>query len=158
MWLYTTDRDSRTNNTANHGTDVMASAQTGSGKTAAYALPLIECLDEPEKKPRVLVLVPTRELALQVEEQFTKFAKFSQLRSVTLYGGTGYDSQTKALKRGVDIIVATPGRLYDLMERRCADLSISKSWFSMKQTDCWIWALCRKFDASSANFRRNVKH
>jgi ATP-dependent RNA helicase RhlE len=105
------------------GSDVMASAQTGSGKTAAYALPLIECLDEPEKKPRVLVLVPTRELALQVEEQFTKFAKFSELRSVTLYGGTGYDTQTKALKRGVDIIVATPGRLYDLMERRSADLS-----------------------------------
>lgn len=105
------------------GQDLMASAQTGSGKTAAYALPIIECLEEPENKPRALVLVPTRELALQVEEQFDRFARHWKLRAVTLYGGTGYDAQTRALKRGVDFIVATPGRLLDLLERRCADLS-----------------------------------
>jgi ATP-dependent RNA helicase RhlE len=105
------------------GQDVMASAQTGSGKTAAFALPIIECLEEPESKPRALVLVPTRELALQVEEQFVLFGKYSRLRSVTLYGGTGYDSQTGALRRGVDIIVATPGRLLDYIERKVVDLS-----------------------------------
>lgn len=105
------------------GRDVMASAQTGSGKTAAYALPIIECLEQPEAKPRALVLVPTRELALQVMEQFTRFSKHCALRAVTLYGGTGYETQTRALKRGVDIIVATPGRLYDHIERKNCDLS-----------------------------------
>lgn len=101
----------------------MASAQTGSGKTAAYALPVIECLEQPETKPRALVLVPTRELALQVMEQFTRFSKHCSLRAVTLYGGTGYETQTRALKRGVDVIVATPGRLYDHIERKNCDLS-----------------------------------
>ncbi|HEY9731024.1 MAG TPA: DEAD/DEAH box helicase [Drouetiella sp.] len=105
------------------GRDVMASAQTGSGKTAAYALPVIECLEQPETKPRALVLVPTRELALQVMEQFTRFSKHCALRAVTLYGGTGYETQTRALKRGVDVIVATPGRLYDHIERKNCDLS-----------------------------------
>ncbi len=104
------------------GADVMASAQTGSGKTAAYALPIIECLQDPENKPRALVLVPTRELAIQVEEQFRLFAKYWKLQTVTLYGGTGYDAQISALKKGVDVIVATPGRLLDLIEKRCVDL------------------------------------
>jgi ATP-dependent RNA helicase RhlE len=105
------------------GVDIMGSAQTGSGKTAAFALPIIECLQEPEKRPRALVMVPTRELALQVEEQFVKFSKYNKLRCVTLYGGTGYEKQSRALKRGVDIIVATPGRLLDMVERRIADVS-----------------------------------
>lgn len=86
------------------GVDIMGSAQTGSGKTAAFALPIIECLQDPEKKPRALVLVPTRELALQVDEQFVKFAKYSKLRTVTLYGGTGYEKQKRCLMRGVDIL------------------------------------------------------
>lgn len=106
------------------GADVMASAQTGSGKTAAFAIPIIECLQDPDEKPRALVLVPTRELALQVEEQFVKFAKPFGLRTVTLYGGTGYVTQTKALQRGVDIVVATPGRLFDCMQKRLVDLSM----------------------------------
>lgn len=105
------------------GHDVMASAQTGSGKTAAYALPIIECLQDPDSKPRALVLVPTRELALQVEEQFELLGKYWKLRTVTLYGGTSYVTQRKALKNGVDVIVATPGRLLDLMEQGLADLS-----------------------------------
>lgn len=106
------------------GADVMASAQTGSGKTAAFAIPVIECLQDPDDKPRALVLTPTRELALQVEEQFVKFAGDFGLRTVTLYGGTGYVTQTKALQRGVDIIVATPGRLFDLLQKRLVDLSM----------------------------------
>jgi superfamily II DNA/RNA helicase len=105
------------------GQDLLASAKTGSGKTAAFALPVLECLEEPDKKPRALVLVPTRELALQVEEQFEIFGRYSKLRTVTLYGGTGYDAQQRALKKGVDIIVATPGRLLDFMDRGCADVS-----------------------------------
>lgn len=105
------------------GRDVMASAQTGSGKTAAFALPIIECLQEPDTKPRALVLVPTRELALQVEEQFEKFGKASRLRTVSFYGGTAYGAQLKALKRGIDVIVATPGRLLDYMTRKVVDVS-----------------------------------
>jgi len=105
------------------GRDVMASAQTGSGKTAAFALPVIACLEEPGDHPRALVLVPTRELALQVEGQFGRFGRSNRLRAVALYGGTGYGHQMKALKRGVDIIVATPGRLFDFLERHCLDLS-----------------------------------
>jgi ATP-dependent RNA helicase RhlE len=105
------------------GQDLMASAQTGSGKTAAFALPVIDCLQDPDEKPRALVLVPTRELAVQVEEQFEKFAKFSRLRTVTLYGGVGYEKQTRALTRGVDVIVATPGRLLDHIMRKTCDLS-----------------------------------
>lgn len=104
--------------------DIMASAQTGSGKTAAYALPIIELLQCPKKKPRVLVIVPTRELALQVSGQFERFGKHSNLRVATVYGGTRYDRQTQALRRGVDVIVATPGRLSDHLEHGNADLSM----------------------------------
>jgi len=103
--------------------DIMASAQTGSGKTAAFALPVIERLKVPDNSPKALILAPTRELAVQVKEQFDRFAKNHKLRTITLYGGVGYGTQMKALKRGVDIIVATPGRLFDYVERKLVDLS-----------------------------------
>jgi ATP-dependent RNA helicase RhlE len=106
------------------GRDVLASAETGSGKTAAYALPIIQMIKgTSERKPRVLVLVPTRELALQVQSQFERFSDNSGMRSVVVYGGTGYEKQTRILRRGVDVIVATPGRLFDHIERGNADLS-----------------------------------
>jgi ATP-dependent RNA helicase RhlE len=106
------------------GRDVLASAETGSGKTAAYALPIIQMIKgSSERKPRVLVLVPTRELALQVQSQFERFSDSSGMRSVVVYGGTGYEKQTRILRRGVDVIVATPGRLFDHIERGNADLS-----------------------------------
>src|SRR5437879_531494 len=86
------------------GRDLMASAETGSGKTAAYALPIIQGINgSSERKPRVLILVPTRELALQVESQFKRFSNNSGMRTVTIYGGTGYEKQTRLLKRGVDV-------------------------------------------------------
>jgi len=107
------------------GQDVLASAQTGSGKTAAYALPIIEKIGQPSraKRTRALVLVPTRELALQVKGQFDLLGKHSQLRCIALYGGTGYGPQIKGLHRGADIIVATPGRLLDLVQQNIANLS-----------------------------------
>ncbi|HEY9733603.1 MAG TPA: DEAD/DEAH box helicase [Drouetiella sp.] len=106
------------------GRDILASAETGSGKTAAYALPIIQNLKgTSERKPRCLVLVPTRELALQVQSQFERFSNNSGLRTVTVYGGTGYEKQTRLMRRGVDVIVATPGRLFDHIERGNADLS-----------------------------------
>lgn len=107
------------------GRDLMASAETGSGKTAAYALPILQMIKgSSERKPRVLVLVPTRELAMQVQSQFERFSDNSGMRSVTVYGGTGYEKQTRQLRRGVDVIVATPGRLFDHIERGNADLSM----------------------------------
>lgn len=106
-----------------NGRDIVASAQTGSGKTAAYGLPILECLQEPDDHPRALIIAPTRELALQVQEQFEIFGSNLDLRSLAVYGGTGFDSQTRALRKGVDIIVATPGRLLDHLERRHVDIS-----------------------------------
>lgn len=109
------------------GKDLLASAETGSGKTAAYALPIIEFLKastkNPTKKPRALVLVPTRELAVQVASQFERFGRHVNLRVLTIYGGTGYDKQIRGLHRGVDVIVATPGRLYDHVQNNFANLS-----------------------------------
>ncbi len=99
------------------GQDVIGSAQTGTGKTAAFALPILSKLDTPEPKPRVLVLEPTRELAAQVETAFRDFARFTPLRVTVVFGGVGYGSQRDALKRGVDVLVATPGRLLDLMQQ-----------------------------------------
>ena len=104
------------------GKDVVASAETGSGKTAAYALPLIE-LTENVGKPRILVLVPTRELAQQVGKEFERFSKYARKYVVTVYGGTSFGMQLQALRRGADVIVATPGRLLDHMQQRSVDLS-----------------------------------
>jgi len=98
------------------GGDVIGSAQTGTGKTAAFALPIIQRLGT-HGKMRCLILEPTRELALQVEEAFQKFAKFTDLRVTIVYGGVGYGKQTEDLRRGVDILAATPGRLLDHLEQ-----------------------------------------
>ena len=97
------------------GRDVIASAQTGTGKTAAFALPILTSLGA-HGRPRVLVLEPTRELAAQVETAFRDFARFTDLRPVAIFGGVGYGAQRTELKRGVDIIVATPGRLMDYLQ------------------------------------------
>ncbi len=112
------------------GRDVLGSAQTGTGKTAAFGLPMIERLllrSEPTplvpRRPRALVLAPTRELALQVKESLGGFGTKTGLRSVAIFGGVGMQPQIDALKRGVHIVVATPGRLIDHMEQRMVDLS-----------------------------------
>jgi ATP-dependent RNA helicase RhlE len=98
------------------GGDVIGSAQTGTGKTAAFALPIIQRLNT-HGKMRCLILEPTRELALQVEEAFQKFAKFTDLRVTIVYGGVGYGKQTSDLRAGMDILAATPGRLLDHLEQ-----------------------------------------
>ena len=98
------------------GGDVIGSAQTGTGKTAAFALPIIQRLGT-HGKLRCLILEPTRELALQVEEAFQKFSKFTDLRVTIVYGGVGYGKQLDDLKSGMDILAATPGRLLDHMEQ-----------------------------------------
>ncbi len=100
------------------GGDLIGSAQTGTGKTAAFALPILSKLGNhrPGMPARVLVLEPTRELAAQVETAFRDFARFTNLRAVAVFGGVGYGVQRTELKRGVDIIVATPGRLMDYLK------------------------------------------
>ena len=97
------------------GGDLIASAQTGTGKTAAFALPVLTRLGQ-HGRARVLVLEPTRELAAQVETAFRDFARFTDIRTVAVFGGVGYGAQRSDLKRGVDIIVATPGRLVDYLK------------------------------------------
>jgi ATP-dependent RNA helicase RhlE len=97
--------------------DVIGGAQTGTGKTAAFALPILSLLGQHQRATRVLVLEPTRELAAQVETAFRDLARFTDLRVAVLYGGVGYGQQTDALKRGVDVLVATPGRLLDHLHR-----------------------------------------
>ena len=98
------------------GSDLIASAQTGTGKTAAFALPILSKLGAHARAPRVLVLEPTRELAAQVETAFRDFARHTDIRTVALFGGVGYGAQRNELKRGVDVIAATPGRLVDYIK------------------------------------------
>lgn len=105
------------------GKDMIGSAQTGTGKTAAFALPILSLLGQHAPETRVLVLEPTRELAAQVETAFRDLARFTNLHAAVLYGGVGYGKQMDGLKAGADIIVATPGRLLDHLERGTARLS-----------------------------------
>jgi ATP-dependent RNA helicase RhlE len=110
------------------GCDLLAGAQTGTGKTAAFALPIVQQLSgkipaEKRRKPRALVLVPTRELAAQVSEHTNNYARRLSLRSTMIYGGVNIQAQIERLHRGVDIVVATPGRLLDHAERGTIDLS-----------------------------------
>ena len=100
--------------------DVLGSAQTGTGKTAAFALPILHHLikeksNNSKQKIRVLVVTPTRELAIQIGENFTVYSKYTNIKNTVIFGGVKQATQTNALSRGVDILVATPGRLLDLM-------------------------------------------
>lgn len=104
------------------GRDVIGSAQTGTGKTAAFALPILQKLNR-HGRMRCLVLEPTRELALQVEEAFQQYSKFTDLTTTIVYGGVGYGKQREDLRRGVDICAATPGRLLDLLEDGTTNLN-----------------------------------
>ncbi len=110
------------------GRDVLGQAQTGTGKTAAFALPLLSRLDLRAGKPQVLVLAPTRELAIQVAEAFQRYAnKLPGFHVLPVYGGQSYYPQLQALKRGVHVVVGTPGRVIDHLERGTLDLSELKA-------------------------------
>src|ERR1039457_1817411 len=99
------------------GKDLIASAQTGTGKTAAFALPVLSLLGAHRAGgPRVLVLEPTRELAAQVETAFRDFSRYSDIRATVLHGGVGYGRQRSELRAGADVVVATPGRLLDFLQ------------------------------------------
>ena len=108
------------------GADVIGQAQTGTGKTAAFALPILQNF-KPQRQPQALVLAPTRELALQVADSMTEYGKHMNIRVLAVYGGQPYGPQIGNLKRGVDIVVGTPGRLNDLLERKVLHLSEIKT-------------------------------
>ncbi len=109
--------------------DLLGVAQTGTGKTAAFALPILQLLAERNPPPKVaksvraLILTPTRELAAQIAESFDRYGKQLKLSNAVIFGGVGQNPQAAAIRRGVDVLVATPGRLLDLIEQRLLDLS-----------------------------------
>ncbi len=110
------------------GQDLLAGAQTGTGKTAGFTLPVLQCLSETTptsryRAPRALVLAPTRELAAQVGDSIARYGKYLPLRSAIIFGGVSINPQISALRRGVDILVATPGRLLDHAQQGTVDLS-----------------------------------
>jgi len=105
-----------------NGRDMLGCAQTGTGKTAAFMLPILQYLDENPKrpvpgKPRVLVLTPTRELAAQIDDSISTYGRYLRVSHTVIFGGVGQQPQVTKLRRGLDIVVATPGRLLDLMQQ-----------------------------------------
>jgi ATP-dependent RNA helicase RhlE len=116
--------------------DLLGCAQTGTGKTAAFAIPILQLLSEEKSEPRrpirALILTPTRELAIQIEESFKAYGRHLDLRHTVIFGGVSQHAQTETLRRGVDILVATPGRLLDLMQQR---------FISLQQVKMFIWVL-----------------
>ncbi|WP_296619634.1 DEAD/DEAH box helicase [Marivirga sp.] len=100
--------------------DIMASAQTGTGKTAAFAIPILQHLENDNsnsKKIKALVLTPTRELAIQIGESFSTYGKYTSIKNTVIFGGVNQNKQTSAIRNGVDVLIATPGRLLDLMNQ-----------------------------------------
>ena len=116
------------------GRDVVGQSQTGTGKTAAFSLPILERLDPNKRAVQALVLTPTRELAMQVHDAISQFMGDSELRVLAIYGGQSIDRQMIQLKRGVHVVVGTPGRVIDLLERGSLKLDQVK-WFVLDEAD-----------------------
>ena len=107
--------------------DVIVRSQTGSGKTAAFGIPLCQLVDWEERAPQALVLTPTRELATQIKDEIFNIGRYKRLKVEALFGKTSYQTQVKNLKQRTHIVVATPGRLFDHIERGTIDLSQIKT-------------------------------
>lgn len=122
------------------GKDLLGCAQTGTGKTAAFAIPILQDLynekmaDKSIKKIRALILTPTRELAAQIGDSFSTYGRYLGLRNLVIFGGVSQKPQVDSLNRGVDILVATPGRLLDLMQQKCVDIHHVK-FFVLDEAD-----------------------
>jgi len=122
------------------GKDLLGCAQTGTGKTAAFAIPILQHLtlkDQPQKgqrKIKALVVTPTRELAIQIAESFTVYGKYTRLKNAVIFGGVKQGSQTHELSKGVDILVATPGRLLDLISQGFITL-LNVEYFVLDEAD-----------------------
>ena len=139
------------------GRDVLAAAQTGTGKTAAFTLPILDRLRahantsfSPARHPvRCLVLTPTRELAVQVADAVKTYSRYVPLRPAVVYGGVPLDPQIKELRAGVEILVATPGRLLDSSASGPPTSARSRSSCSTRATACSTWGSCRTSGGSS---------
>ncbi|HEX7111697.1 MAG TPA: DEAD/DEAH box helicase, partial [Mizugakiibacter sp.] len=117
------------------GRDVLGQAQTGTGKTAAFALPILARLDPASARPQALVLAPTRELAIQVAEAFQRYAShLPGFHVLPIYGGQSYGPQLAGLRRGAQVVVGTPGRVIDHLERGSLDLS-ALAWLVLDEAD-----------------------
>ncbi len=129
------------------GRDLLGCAQTGTGKTAAFALPILQHLAEQRLRPRprgtrALVLTPTRELAVQILDSFRDYGRHLGLRLGVVFGGVGQVPQVRACAAGLDVLVATPGRLLDLMGRGTCVWTDSATSCWTRPTACWTWAFC----------------
>ena len=121
--------------------DVIAKAPTGTGKTFAFGIPMVEHIDPESDAVQALVLAPTRELALQIQDELRDLCEFKEgVRSVCLYGGAPIERQITTLKKHPQIVVATPGRLMDHMKRRTVKLDKGRPWCWTRPTGCWTWA------------------
>ncbi|MEK9620121.1 MAG: DEAD/DEAH box helicase, partial [Flavobacteriales bacterium] len=122
------------------GDDILGSAQTGTGKTAAFAIPIIQHLVKGEynfqknRKISSLIVTPTRELAIQIEENFKAYSKYTKLKTTVIFGGVSQHGQTRALSNGIDILVATPGRLLDLINQGFISINAVK-YFVLDEAD-----------------------
>ncbi|EKY27337.1 DEAD/DEAH box helicase [Clostridium celatum] len=121
------------------GRDILGCAQTGTGKTAAFAIPIIQNIvtakgNSKERSIKALIVAPTRELAIQIEENFTIYAKYLDIKNTVIFGGVNQTSQVRKINAGVDVLVATPGRLLDLVNQRHIDLSNVK-YFVLDEAD-----------------------
>ena len=143
------------------GRDVVAAATTGTGKTAAFALPIIERIGRAKRpgSPKALVVSPTRELAQQIDAAFVELAKGSGHRMLTVVGGMSYKGQLAKLKKGVDILVATPGRLYDLMERgdvKLGEVEVLVLDEADRMLDMGFWPTMKKVVAATPKTRQTL--
>lgn len=143
------------------GRDVVAAATTGTGKTAAFALPLFERIGRAKRpgSPRALVVSPTRELAQQIDAACTQLAKASNRRMLTVMGGTKYKGQIAKLDRGIDVLVATPGRLYDLMERgvvKLRDVEVLVLDEADRMLDMGFWPAMKKIIGATPASRQTL--
>ncbi|MBB6696982.1 DEAD/DEAH box helicase [Clostridium algidicarnis] len=126
-----------------NGRDFLGCAQTGTGKTAAFAIPILQLMinkENPKSKSnhiKALILAPTRELAIQIGESFESYGKYIDLKTLVIFGGVSQNPQTNALKSGVDILVATPGRLIDLVNQKFIDLH-RVEFFVLDEADCML--------------------
>ena len=126
------------------GKDILGCAQTGTGKTAAFAIPIIQhlqALKNRDKSIKALILTPTRELALQISECIDDYAKYTQVRHGVIFGGVNQRAQVNMLHKGVDILVATPGRLLDLMNQDISIWIMCDTSYWMRPTVWQIWDL-----------------
>ena len=120
--------------------DLVGLAQTGTGKTAAYGLPLLQLIDFSRSRVQGLILCPTRELCVQISKDLIRFSRYvKNAKIVAIYGGAGMEPQIRAIKKGAQIIAATPGRLLDLIHRGIVNLKVLIMWFSMRPMKCSPW-------------------